>query len=96
MLRFIKVAGSSLYPDYREGDYVMVVTVPFFRLKMGDTVVFRHPGYGMMIKKISRIEPSGIHVVGIHPESVDSRRFGPIQQRDVLGKVIWHISKPIA
>ncbi len=94
MLRLIKVTGSSLYPEYREGDYVMVVTIPFFRLKMGDIVVFRHPGYGMMIKRIARIDPSGIHVLGNHPESVDSRLFGPIQRGDVLGKVIWHVHGP--
>jgi nickel-type superoxide dismutase maturation protease len=94
MLRLIKVTGSSLYPEYREGDYVMVVTIPFFRLNKGDIVVFQQPGYGMMIKKIAGIDGTGIHVLGSHPESVDSRRFGPIQRGDVLGKVIWHIHKP--
>ncbi len=96
MLKIIKVTGYSLYPDYREGDYVMVVTVPFFPLKKGDTIVFHHPTFGMMIKKITQIDSSGLFVVGNHPDSVDSRRFGPIQRGDVFGRVIWHIQKPIA
>ena len=95
MLKLIKVTGNSLYPDYREGDYVMVVTVPFFPFKGGDTIVFRHPTYGTMIKKITRVDLDGIHVVGSHPDSIDSRRFGSIQRRDVVGKVIWHIRKPM-
>jgi nickel-type superoxide dismutase maturation protease len=94
MLKFIKVTGDSLYPDYREGDYVMVITVPFFSFKRGDTIVFRHLEYGTMIKKIAQVEPDGIHVVGNHPDSVDSRRFGPIKPGDVVGRVVWHIRKP--
>jgi nickel-type superoxide dismutase maturation protease len=94
MLKFIKVTGSSLYPDYREGDYVMVITVPFFSFKRGDTIVFRHLEYGTMIKRIAQVESNGIHVIGNHPDSLDSRRFGPIKPRDVVGRVIWHIQKP--
>jgi nickel-type superoxide dismutase maturation protease len=94
MLKLIKVTGSSLYPDYREGDYVMVVTVPFFPFKRGDIIVFRHPEYGTMIKRITQVDPNEIHVVGTHPDSIDSRRFGPIKRRDVVGKVIWHVQKP--
>jgi nickel-type superoxide dismutase maturation protease len=96
MFKFIKVTGSSLYPDYREGDYVMVITLPFFSFKTGDAVVFRHPTYGTMIKKIDRIDPTGIHVIGNHPDSVDSRRFGPLRREDLVGRVIWHIRNPTA
>lgn len=95
MFKFIKVTGSSLYPDFQEGDYVIVLTVPFFSFKPGVTIVFRHPVYGTMIKKIWQLDSCGIHVIGNHPESVDSRRFGPIQRGDVIGRVIWHFRKPI-
>jgi nickel-type superoxide dismutase maturation protease len=94
MLKLIKVTGKSLYPDYREGDYVMVVTLPFLSFKTGDAIVFRHPTYGTMMKKITRVDSSGLYVVGNHPDSIDSRRFGPVQRREVVGKVIWHIQKP--
>ena len=94
MVKLIKVTGSSLYPEYREGDYVMVITVPFSPFKRGDTIVFRHLEYGTMIKRITLVDSNEIHVIGIHPDSIDSRRFGPIKRRDVVGKVIWHIHKP--
>ena len=56
MIKLIKVTGQSLSPEYREGDYVMIVTVPFFVFKPGNTVVFEHPAYGTLIKKILRLK----------------------------------------
>jgi phage repressor protein C with HTH and peptisase S24 domain len=94
MLKLIKVTGSSLFPEYQEGDYVMIITCPFFIFKQGDTIVFQHPEHGKMIKNIERLDSDKIHVVGIHPDSIDSRRFGPIYRRSVIGKVIWQIKKP--
>lgn len=94
MLKFIKVTGQSLSPDYREGDYVMLITVPFFPFKRGNTIVFHHPVYGVMIKVIERIDLDGFHVLGTHPDSVDSRRFGPINREAIVGVVVWHIRKP--
>jgi len=95
MLEIIKVTGESLSPEYKEGDYVIIVTYPFFlRLKPGDTIVFDQPEYGRVIKKIQRIEYNLIYVSGAHANSVDSRRFGPVPRKNILGKVIWHIQKP--
>ena len=98
MLRLIKVRGESLSPEYQEGDYVLASRLPLLlgRLRPGDAVVFQQPGYGLLIKKVAAISPDGarLEVLGAHPESVDSRRFGPIEQRAVGGKVIAHIRKP--
>lgn len=98
MLRIIKVAGESLSPEYKEGDYVVIATLPFFfdSLKQGDTIVFHHPVYGTMVKRVERIEPDSdeIFVIGNHPQSVDSRQFGPIPKHWITGKVLWHIAKP--
>ncbi len=60
--------------------------------KRGDVVVFRHGIYGTMIKMVETVASGGkeLSVVGTRPESIDSRRFGPISRRDVIGKVIWH------
>ena len=98
MLRIIKVTGDSLSPQYEEGDFVVVTTVPFFfnSLRPGDIVVFQHPVYGQMIKQIEKISPDGqrLHVIGSHPLSVDSRRFGPIPKTMLQGKVLWHVPRP--
>ena len=98
MLRIIKVTGQSLSPEYEEGDYVVVTTLPFFfdSLKQGDKVVFRHPVYGTMIKQIQHIDPQtgDLFVIGTHPQSTDSRQFGAIPLSWLTGKVLWHIPKP--
>lgn len=95
MLRVIKVTGESLSPDYREGDYVVVTTIPFFlnRIQVGDVIVFRQPSYGTLIKKVAQVERAGeqFFVVGAHPDSVDSRHFGSVPRHALIGRVIWHI-----
>ena len=99
MLRLIKVAGNSLWPQYREGDFVLIVKIPFSILpyQVGDVVVFRHALYGTLIKRVEHIQPQdgGLFVVGNHPDSVDSRCFGAVLPQAILGKVIWHIRRPL-
>jgi len=97
MLRFLKVTGHSLEPQYREGDFVLVAKIPFlFSIRPGDLIVFQHERYGVMIKQVARVElsPKRLFVLGWHERSVDSRRFGPIAYDSVIGKVVWHISRP--
>jgi phage repressor protein C with HTH and peptisase S24 domain len=98
MFKLLKVTGSSLLPDYREGDFVVTFKVPFLkhRYRRGDVVVFDHAQYGLMIKRVDRITPDGSQLIvkGTHPLSTDSRKFGPIDAGNTLGKVIWHVEKP--
>ena len=98
MLRIIKVKGDSLSPEYKEGAYVVITTIPFFfdSLNSGDTIVFHHPVYGTMVKQTQSIDPQSgeLLVVGTHPQSTDSRHFGPIPKDWLTGKVLWHIPKP--
>lgn len=98
MLRIMKVTGESLSPFINQGDYVLVDRLPglFKRLKKGDAIVFRHPVYGTMIKKVEeiRLESGEAVVSGTHPESLDSRQFGPIPLRWLVGRVAWRIQKP--
>ena len=65
-------------------------------LRVGDILVFRHPVYGTLIKRLESLSPDGeeLFVVGEHAESADSRQFGPVRRRAVIGKVIWHFRKP--
>jgi nickel-type superoxide dismutase maturation protease len=97
MIQILKVTGESLSPLFLEGDFVVVNKIPFVmrKIKAGDIVVFRHPAYGTMIKQVEHISPDGeqLFVLGTHPESTDSRQFGPLQRRQLIGKVVWHIHK---
>lgn len=96
MLKVIKVTGGSLSPAYQEGDYVLIGTCSFFfGITVGNTIVFEHPDHGLLIKKVNQVLHSedGYEVRGTHPNSVDSRDFGPVSKRNVIGKVLWHIRK---
>jgi nickel-type superoxide dismutase maturation protease len=95
MFKLLKVSGSSLWPLYQDGDYVLVAPpVLSGGIRRGDVLVFRHPAYDIMIKLVERILPGGqLFVVGAHEQSIDSREFGPISRKAVIGKVIWHIRR---
>jgi signal peptidase I len=93
----IKVSGHSLDPAYGDGDFVLVSNIPilFWGIRVGDTIVFRHPTLGKLIKIVERIEDQGrrVFVIGLDPFSRDSRTFGAVPHTLVLGKVIGHIRK---
>jgi signal peptidase I len=98
MFRLLKVTGDSLSPLYKEGDFVVITTLPFLsrRIRPGDIIVFQHGLYGTLIKIVDRISPEGdeVYVIGASENSLDSRRLGPISRQAIKGKVIWHIAKP--
>jgi nickel-type superoxide dismutase maturation protease len=100
MCRLLRVTGNSLFPVYREGDFVLVSKIPFLFniVRQGDVVAFRHPSYGALIKRVERIstDRQRYFVVGTHILSTDSRQFGEIERQAMLGKVIWHIRRPRA
>lgn len=95
MLRLLKVRGSSLWPDFHAGDFVLTAGVPFplGKIKNGDVIVFRQPGYGTLIKRVQQVleEGQAFDVRGTQITSTDSRNFGPVPKAHVSGKVIWHI-----
>ncbi|HOE70525.1 MAG TPA: S26 family signal peptidase [Brevefilum sp.] len=95
MVRLLKVRGSSLWPDFREGDYVLAADVPFpaGKIKTGDVIVFQQPGYGTLLKRVHRVLEGGqfFEVRGTQIASTDSRNFGAVPRKRVHSKVIWHI-----
>lgn len=92
ILGILRVAGSSLEPRLRDGDFVVASGLPYVRRgpAAGDLVVLRHPVHGTLVKRVERTLEGGeeLFVVGDDPRSVDSRRFGPVPRSWVLGKVI--------
>jgi nickel-type superoxide dismutase maturation protease len=96
MFQLLRVSGHSLEPLYQDGDFVVIGKIPiFFRwLRPGNEIVFRHPEYGTLIKRVESVTAAGeISVIGTQPASVDSRRFGPIRREAIIGKVIWRIKR---
>ncbi len=96
-MRIIKVKGKSLFPEYRDGDFVIISKIPIYlhRLRAGDTIVFKHAIYGRMIKIVDAVTSDGkVKVIGNHPDSLDSRQLGEIPSKSITGKVLIHIKKP--
>ena len=94
MLRLLKVRGHSLYPEYRDGDYVLTARVPFpsGKIKSGNVIVFHQPVHGLLVKRVQKVLDDGtaFEVRGTQIDSTDSRNFGPVPLTQVKGKVIWH------
>jgi signal peptidase I len=96
-LRLLKIRGHSLHPDFQEGDYVLAAGFPFpsGKIRVGDVIVFRQPGYGTLIKRVRQVLDEGcsLDVRGTQIEGTDSRNFGAVPRERVFGKVIWHIQR---
>jgi signal peptidase I len=97
MFKILKITGNSLYPEYKDGDFVILMTIPVFfhPFSVGKLIVFDHPIYGKMIKRISKTDyiSRKVFVSGDHEESLDSRQLGWINFSAVNGSVIHHIPR---
>ncbi|HEY0050145.1 MAG TPA: nickel-type superoxide dismutase maturation protease [Pyrinomonadaceae bacterium] len=84
------VQGDSMLPGLKDGDVVLVD--PHAALRIGDVVLARHPFKKsvQIIKRIREISPEGRYfLVGDNEdESTDSRSFGAIPAKDILGKAV--------
>lgn len=94
MIQIVKVCGDSLAPEIRHGDYVITSSLPvrLGRLHVGDIVMFEHPIYGMLIKRISALTGKSVEVRGFHQFSIDSRRFGALPLTCVKQKMLFHVA----
>ena len=85
------VYENSMLPTLAPGDDVLVFH--WLRGGIGDIIVAQYQNK-IIIKRINSIENGQDFLIGDNPnESIDSRRFGPISQKDITGKVIYHAKK---
>lgn len=81
-----------MLPELKDGDIVLVK--PPENLQVGDIVVAKHPFRKTpIIKRITEFSTCGkLFLRGDNPgESTDSRSFGEIPEKDILGKVICRL-----
>lgn len=79
-------------PKFKDGDVVLVNRLSYLlsKPKVGDLVALKHGKY--IIKRIRAIEEKQIFVIGDNKkESTDSRKFGWINKKEIVGKVIFKI-----
>lgn len=93
------VSGNSMLPTLKHGQDVLVWCW-FYQPKAGDMVVIKKNGKEM-IKRVRQMSSDPLRLVGDEAsrgafvqgdnekESTDSRNFGWINKKDIIGKVIW-------
>ena len=92
-LRRFRVEDDSMRPALEPGDYVLVNrwAYKFRSPAKGDLVVVRDPEtpQRFLVKRVSAVpDAMQIHVAGDNADrSRDSRAFGPIALREIVGKV---------
>ena len=89
LLKF-KISGHSMEPTIQAGSSVLVSSFPYLlnSPKIDDIVAVKFDGK-VLIKRVGEIEKNKYFITGDNPnDSYDSRRFGMIGRRDIIGKVI--------
>ncbi|HUF32886.1 MAG TPA: nickel-type superoxide dismutase maturation protease [Acidimicrobiales bacterium] len=86
----VVVAGDSMRPALEPGERLVVLRG--LRPRVGDVVAApdpRCPGR-IVVKRVAAVGPDGVELAGDHPAaSTDSRTFGPVERRRVLGRAVW-------
>ena len=91
MFRRVAVAGRSMEPALRDGDWVIVA--PLARPpRVGEIVLARDPRVAerLVLKRVARVKGGACMLLGDRPEeSTDSRTFGPVALSAVLGRAVF-------
>lgn len=94
-----KISGKSMLPQYKDGDTVIALKF-LFDVEKNDVVVCLDPRTKrLLLKRIqdSRCKIQGFKeyfVIGDNDSaSTDSRHFGWMKRKDIIGKVMFHIQK---
>lgn len=92
LLLLRRVQGRSMLPVLPHGK-IVAATSWYRALGSGDVIIFNHGGMEK-IKQVSKVMGDKLYVVGANEsQSTDSRHFGSISTKHVLGKVISRINK---
>lgn len=99
-VRRVEVAGRSMVPALEPGDRLLAVRAA--RLQPGALVVIADPreAHRDLVKRVVWAGRDGtgraaVWVEGDNPEaSTDSRTFGSLPRRAVLGQVVWRYAPP--
>ena len=80
-------------PTLVDGDAILIT--PHARIAVGDIVLARHP-YKQSVKILKRVDKinadGSCDLAGDNPDqSTDSRTFGPIPSKDILGKAVCRL-----
>ena len=86
----VTIRGNSMNPILHAGQKCFVMKYLFFQPQVGDILVCKHPSTGMLlVKRIAKNNKGRFWVVGENKnESTDSRDFGWLERKAIIGKVL--------
>jgi nickel-type superoxide dismutase maturation protease len=91
--RAILVEGDSMLPTLKNGDGILIDADA--KISAGDIILAKHPFKKSVIilKRLAEIDENGNYfLVGDNPaESTDSRTFGAISAKHILGKAVCRL-----
>ncbi len=91
-MRFV-VQGRSMEPTFHSGDRLFVSDLYYrlFRPRANDVVVAKDPRTGkLLLKRITKLKNGYYFVQGDNPsKSTDSRQFGKVPRKNIVGKVLF-------
>ena len=90
VVRRVEVTGASMRPTLEPGDRLLVLAGR--RIRAGDLVALADPREPArtLVKRVGRVNEAGLTVLGDDPgASTDSRSFGPVPRRTVLGRAVY-------
>ncbi|SRR5258706_4273465 len=87
-----KVEGRSMEPTYSPESLVIIINHKLSQgIKKGEVVVLRDPrNNNLILKRVEKIEDEKYFVLGDNEkESTDSSVFGFVNEKNIIGKVIF-------
>ncbi len=84
-----------MVPQFHSGDLILInrLSLLFREAKKGEIIAFKHPvSRKTLVKRIEKIKDGEYFVLGTNNKaSTDSRHFGWIKKKDVVGSVICRL-----
>lgn len=89
------VQEESMQPLLYPGDTIIVNKLS--KITTNDIIVFKNPQKNKrenyLIKQVKNMNEKGFFVEGLNKtQSIDSRQFGRIQKKDIIGKMILKLT----
>jgi nickel-type superoxide dismutase maturation protease len=85
-----KVQGASMTPIIPSESFVLVTKwLGVFPIEKGQRLVIDHPEFGIIIKTVAVIDKCGfIWSRGENKKSIAVEKIGPVEKRQIIGRVI--------
>ena len=79
-------------PSLANNTFVLIK--PCDKKKINKFFIFQHKTYGKLVKKLVKIDSSDhFWFEGEHQSSISKKQVGPIKENNILGQIVFSISK---